>query len=95
MTARNRWSLCRERFKEILLPKQMAADGSFPLELKRTKPYGYSIFQADNVAILCALLSTPVWDDLWKFKLPDGKHATLKSTEFIYPYLVDKQQTWS
>jgi len=81
---------CRERFKEILLPKQMAADGSFPLELKRTKPYGYSIFQADNVAILCVLLSTPQ-EDLWKFQLPDGV-TPLKSTEFIYPYLADKQK---
>jgi len=80
--------LCRERFKEVLLPKQMAADGSFPLELKRTKPYGYSIFQADNVAILCVLLSTPE-DDAWKLKLPDGI-TPLKSAEFIYPYLADK-----
>jgi hypothetical protein len=83
-------SLCRKQFKEILVPKQMAADGSFPLELKRTKPYGYSIFQADNVAILCVLLSTPE-NDLWKFKLPDG-NTPLKSTEFIYPYLTDKQK---
>jgi Alginate lyase len=82
--------LCRERFKEVLLPKQMATDGSFPLELKRTKPYGYSIFQADNVAILCVLLSTPT-DNLWKFKLPDGS-MPLKSTEFIYPYLADNQK---
>ena len=81
---------CRERFKEVLLPKQMGADGSFALELKRTKPYGYSIFQADNVAILCVLLSTPT-DDLWKFKLPHGE-TPLKSTEFIYPYLADKQK---
>lgn len=82
--------LCRERFKEVLLPRQMTNDGSFPLELKRTKPYGYSIFQADNVAILCVLLSTPE-DDLWKFKLPDGD-TPLKSTEFIYPYLADKNK---
>ncbi|HEX4262812.1 MAG TPA: alginate lyase family protein [Verrucomicrobiae bacterium] len=83
-------ALCRDRFKEVLLPKQMAADGSFPFELKRTKPYGYSIFQADNVAILCVLLSTPT-DDFWKFKLPDGS-TPLKSTEFIYPYVTDKQK---
>jgi hypothetical protein len=81
---------CRERFKEVLLPKQMAADGSFPLELKRTKPYGYSIFQADNVAILCVLLSTPQ-EDMWKFKLPEGV-TPIKSAEFIYPYLADKQK---
>jgi hypothetical protein len=82
--------LCRQRFKEVLLPRQMANDGSFPLELRRTKPYGYSIFQADNTAILCVLLSTPD-DDLWKFKLPDG-NTPLKSTEFIYPYLADKNK---
>jgi hypothetical protein len=33
---------CRKRYKAVLLPDQMAADGSFPLELRRTKPYGYS-----------------------------------------------------
>jgi hypothetical protein len=83
-------ALCRERFKDVLLPKQMAADGSFTLELKRTKPYGYSIFQADNVAILCMLLSTS-GEDLWKFKLPDG-NTPLKSVEFLYPYIADKQK---
>jgi hypothetical protein len=83
-------ALCRERFKEVLLPKQMEPAGSFPLELKRTKPYGYSIFQADNVAILCVLLSTSE-DDLWKLNFPKGE-TPLKSTEFIFPYLVDKQK---
>jgi hypothetical protein len=82
--------MCRERFKTVLLPRQMTNDGSFPLELKRTKPYGYSIFQADNVAILCVLLSTPQ-EDLWKFQLPNGV-TPLKSTEFIYPYLADKSR---
>jgi hypothetical protein len=80
--------LCRRRFKEVLLPDQMAADGSFPLELKRTKPYGYSIFQADNVAALCVLLSTPA-EDYWK--LPQGHNARL-AMEFIYPYLADKSK---
>jgi len=80
----------RRRFKEVLLPDQMVADGSFPLELKRTKPYGYSIFQADNVAILCILLSTPE-DDLWKFRLPDGRMVK-QVVDFIYPYLADKNK---
>jgi len=81
-------ALSRQRFKEVLLPDQMAADGSFPLELKRTKPYGYSIFQADNTAILCVLLSTPT-EDYWK--LPEG-HNARQAMEFIYPYLVDKSK---
>ena len=38
---------CRNRYRSVLLPSQMAEDGSFPLELKRTKPYGYSLFNLD------------------------------------------------
>lgn len=82
--------LSRQRFKEVLLPNQMADDGSFTRELKRTKPYGYSIFQADNLAILCVLLSTPE-ENLWKFSTPDGRTAK-RSIEFIYPYLADKSK---
>jgi hypothetical protein len=81
---------CRDRFKNVLLPNQMTNDGSFPRELKRTKPYGYSIFQADNLSILCVLLSTTN-DDLWKFTLPDGR-APRNAVDFIYPYLKDKNR---
>jgi len=82
--------LSRQRFKEVLFPNQMTNNGSFPRELARTKPYGYSIFQADNVAALCILLSTTN-EDFWKFKLPDGR--TPRATEdFIYPYIADKNQ---
>ena len=59
---------CRRQFKEVLVPKQMAADGSFPAELARTKPYAYSIFQLDNMVTLCQVLSKPD-DDLWTFAL--------------------------
>src|SRR5689334_20577317 len=59
-------AMCRKRYKEVLLPKQMADDGSFPLELKRTKPYGYSLFNADAMATVCQILSTKD-DDLWQF----------------------------
>jgi hypothetical protein len=82
--------MCRDRFKNVLFPNQMTNDGSFPRELKRTKPYGYSIFQADNLSTLCVLLSTPD-DDLWKFTLPDGR-TPRNAVDFIYPYLVDKQK---
>jgi hypothetical protein len=82
---------CRRRFKEVFVPKQMANDGSFPAELRRTKPYGYSIFQLDNMASLCQLLSTPE-DNLWKWELLDGR-GMRKAMEFLYPYLADKT-TW-
>jgi hypothetical protein len=81
---------CRRRYKEVFVPKQMAADGSFPAELARTKPYGYSIFQLDNMAKMCQVLSTPE-DDLWKFELPDGR-GIRKAMEFLFPYLADKSK---
>jgi beta-galactosidase len=81
---------CRRQFKEVLVPNQMAPDGSFPLELKRTKAYGYSIFQLDNLAILCQVLSTPN-DDLWQFELPD-RRGIRQAMQFLYPFLADKSK---
>jgi hypothetical protein len=81
---------CRRQYKAVFLPEQMAVDGSFPQELRRTKPYGYSIFQLDNLIALCQVLSTPQ-EDLWKFTLADGRGAS-KGMEFLYPYLADKSK---
>ena len=68
----------------------MAPDGSFPLELARTKPYGYSIFQLDNVTTLCQVLSTES-DNLWEFSLADGR-GVRRGVEFLYPFLADKSK---
>jgi hypothetical protein len=83
-------NLCRDRYKQILLPGQMAADGSFPLELKRTKPYGYSIFDLDAMCTICQLLSTKT-DNLWKYETTDGR-SIAKGIAFLYPYLKDKNK---
>lgn len=82
---------CSDRYKDVLLPTQMATDGSFPLELKRTKPYGYSIFNLDAMTTLCQILSTKD-NDLWNYQTADGK-SIKKGIEFLYPYLKDKN-TW-
>ena len=79
---------CRQRFKEVLLPKLMSEDGSFPEELGRTKPYGYSIFHLDVFAGLAQLLSTPQ-DNLWSYESSTGS-SMRKGLEFLYPYLIDK-----
>lgn len=42
-------SALRDRYRTTLL-QQMAPDGSYPRELHRTKPYGYSIFNFDVMA---------------------------------------------
>lgn len=51
-------------------------NGGFPLDLARTKPYGYSIFQLDNMVTLCHVLST-LGDDLWKRLSPDPLDAEI------------------
>jgi len=76
------------RYREILLPNQMAVDGSFPRELARTKPYSYSIFNFDVLAALCQSLKGLAPDPL-SFQLADGR-GLCKAAEFIYPYLKDK-----
>jgi hypothetical protein len=83
-------AFCKTRYKEVLLPSQMAADGSFPLELKRTKPYGYSIFNLDAMATICSILSTPD-DNLWDYETPDGR-SIKRGVDFLSPYLKDKNQ---
>ena len=81
---------CRDRYKQVLLPNQMAADGSFPREIKRTKPYGYSIFNMDAMTTLCQLLSTKE-DDLWNYQTPDGR-SIKKGIAYLYPFVADKNK---
>ena len=83
---------CRDRYKTVLLPNQMSEDGSFHRELKRTKPYGYSLFNIDAMAMVCHILSTPE-DNLWIFTLPDGQGME-KGMAFIAPYIADKS-SWT
>ncbi|MBN1556485.1 MAG: alginate lyase family protein [Phycisphaerae bacterium] len=80
--------MCREDYKTVLLPGQMAEDGSFPREIARTRPYGYSIFNLEGMAALCRILTTPE-DNLFHFRTPRGL-SLRDGIEFMYPYLVDK-----
>lgn len=80
----------RQQYKNVFLPNQMADDGSFPLEMKRTKPYGYAIFNLDAMTALCQILSTPK-DNLWTYETADGK-SIKKGLEYLYPYIADKSK---
>ena len=84
----DRLALCRKRYKDVLLANQMAMDGSFPQELHRTKPYGYSLFNLDAMATLCQIASTPD-DNLWNYSATDGRNMH-KAVEFMYPFVKDK-----
>jgi hypothetical protein len=81
---------CIDRYKNVLLPQQMDPDGSLPLELKRTKPFGYSIFNLDAFATICQLLSIKE-NNLWEFETTDGK-GIKKGVAFLYPFLADKSK---
>ncbi|MFC3563683.1 alginate lyase family protein [Pedobacter jamesrossensis] len=80
----------KTNFKTNLLPNQMAVDGSFPLEMARTKPYGYSIFNLDAMTMLCQILSSPK-DNLWNFETADGK-SIKKGIAYLYPFIADKSK---
>ncbi len=80
---------CRDRFRTVLLPNQLAADGSFPQELRRTKPYGYSLFNLEAMSTVCQILSTPQ-NNLWVFQLADGR-GMRKAMEYMVPYMKDKK----
>lgn len=82
---------CINRYKEVLLPRQMADNGSFPQELRRTKPYGYMLFNLDAMATVCQILSNP-GNDLWKYTDSTGK-TIAKGIAYMYPYVNDKN-TW-
>ena len=83
---------CDNRFKTNLLPSQMDMNGSFPLELKRTKPYGYSLFNLDAMYTLAYVLSTKE-NNLWEFKSANGL-SLKKGIEFLYPFVQNKN-SWT
>jgi hypothetical protein len=81
-------SWCRERFETVLVPGQVAPDGSLPLELARTKPYSYCLFDLDVLSTICQTLSTEK-ENLWTFTTPDGR-GMRKVVAFMFPYIKDK-----
>lgn len=84
-------SACRERFMQTLLPNQMAADGSFPKELARTKPYGYALFNLDAFVMNSLILSDET-GDLWTYSGPDGQ-SIKQGLSYMHPF-VDNKKTW-
>ena len=81
---------CRNLYKNVFLPNQMGIDGSFPQELARTKPYGYSIFNLDAMVTLCQIVSTTT-DNLWNYEMADGR-SIKKGITYLYPFIADKSK---
>jgi alginate lyase len=81
----------RDRFRTIIVPTQIAPDGSLPLELARTKPYSYCLFNLDVLSTASQVLSNPT-ENLWTFETPDGR-GMRKAVAFMTPFIRDKK-TW-
>jgi hypothetical protein len=80
----------KDFYEKTLLPEQMAADGSFPKELARTKPYGYSLFNLDAMYTLLHILGgrSP---EVWQYQAGDSLQVR-KAVDFMVPYIADKSQ---
>ncbi|SLM61513.1 MULTISPECIES: alginate lyase family protein [Dickeya] len=73
------------------LAHQLAADGSQPEELARTRSFHYSVFNL-QAASLMAVLAARNSEDLWHAKTPRGS-SLLSALDFMAPYL-DAARPW-
>jgi hypothetical protein len=76
----------------IRMDTQFTTDGRQPLELARTKSWGYSSMNLDGW-IKLALLADVLHIDLWHTQTKDGK-GIKKCITWLMPYLL-KQQPWT
>lgn len=73
------------------LDTQLAADGSQPLELARTRSFHYSYFSL-QAATLMAQLADKVHIDLWRYQTPQNS-SLIKTLDFMAPFS-DEQKKW-
>ncbi|MCB9082579.1 MAG: alginate lyase family protein [Lewinellaceae bacterium] len=78
--------LCRQQFKK-LLSQQFNAEGGFPDELSRTKPYNYSLFNLEAYSLLAHIASNEQ-DNLWTYT---GAQGSLQDAwRYMFPFVADK-----
>jgi hypothetical protein len=85
-----RMAECAERFRAMIVPEQIAPDGSQPLEVSRTKPYGYCLFNLEALATLCQIVSRN-GPDLWNFQTEDGR-SVRQAVAHMFPFIADKKK---
>lgn len=80
----------RHRLQTILIPTQIAPDGRQPLELARTKPYAYSLFNLD-VLVASAWLLGGATGKMIGWQTPDGR-SIAGAIAWMAPFVVDKSR---
>lgn len=80
----------RIRLQTIIIPTQIEPDGRQPLELARTKPYAYSLFNLDTLAASAWLLGKGT-GELIDWKTRDGRSIG-GAVVWMAPYIADKTQ---
>ncbi len=78
----------RDRLRTVLIPTQIAPDGRQPLELARTKPYAYSLFNLDVLAATAWLLAGES-GELVAWRTADGR-SIAGAIAFMAPFIADK-----